>query len=114
MRPIRLHLAVAIAVLASAWIALAAAPGDITFKRAEEPAASEMAPISVFSHWQHRMRFTCNVCHPAIFPMKAEDVPPIKMDEIKAGKACGVCHNGRGAFASSINTCGRCHPQPVK
>ena len=113
MRPIRPHLAVAIAVLMIARIAPAAAPGDVTFKRVgrETP---EMVPISVFSHWQHRMRFTCNVCHPAIFPMKAEDVPPIKMDEIKAGKACGACHNGRGAFASSISTCVRCHPRPLK
>jgi c(7)-type cytochrome triheme protein len=113
MRPIRPHLAAAFALLASAGIALAAAPGDIKFERAQ-PEASEMIPVSVFSHWQHRMRFTCNVCHPALFPMKSKDVPPITMDEIKAGKACGVCHNGQGAFASSVNTCVRCHPQPVQ
>jgi c(7)-type cytochrome triheme protein len=113
MRPIGPHLAIAIAVLAGARIALAATPGDITFERAG-PETAEMVPISVFSHWYHRMRFTCNVCHPALFPMKAEGAPPITMDEIKAGKACGVCHNGRGAFASTVNTCGRCHPRPVE
>jgi c(7)-type cytochrome triheme protein len=112
MRAIRPHLAVVIAVLASARIALGA-PGDITFERAE-PEASEVIPVSVFSPWKHRMRFTCNVCHPALFPMKSKEVPPITMDEIKAGKACGVCHNGKGAWTSSINTCVRCHPRPLK
>ena len=113
MRPIPLRLALAAAALASAGIALAAAPGDVAFKR-PGPETPEMVPLGVFPHWAHRMRFTCNVCHPALFPMQVEGAPPIKMDEIKAGKACGVCHNGKGAFASSIKTCVRCHPRPGK
>lgn len=113
MRAVRPHLAVAIAVLTtSAGLALAA-PGDVKFKR-EGPETPEMVPIGGFSHWDHRMRFTCNVCHPALFPMQVEDAPPITMDDIKAGKSCGVCHNGRGAFASSVDTCNRCHLRPLQ
>jgi c(7)-type cytochrome triheme protein len=113
MRPIRLLPVLALALLASARIALAAAPGDITFER-KGPETADMVPIGTFSHWKHRMRFTCNVCHPALFPMKSEEAQPITMDQIKAGKACGVCHNGKGAWASSIDTCVRCHPRPLK
>jgi len=114
MKPTRSLLALAIAAVASAGIALAAkVPGDIKFKR-KGPTTADMVPVSTFSHWAHRMRFTCNVCHPALFPMKAKGAPPITMDEIKAGKACGVCHNGKGAWASSIDTCVRCHPKPPK
>ena len=106
----RAHLAVAIALLASAGIATAA-PGDVKLKRGG-PVPAETVPVTTFSHWKHRMRFTCDVCHPALFPMKADEVAPITMDEIKAGKACGVCHNGKGAWASSVDTCNRCHPRP--
>ncbi|MCF6239705.1 MAG: hypothetical protein L3J79_13040 [Candidatus Marinimicrobia bacterium] len=28
---------------------------------------------------------------------------------MKEGKVCGSCHNGKAAFASSFQTCSRCH-----
>jgi c(7)-type cytochrome triheme protein len=115
MRPIRPQIVITIALLASARMALTAkVPGDIDFKRVPESEAAEVVPVATFSHWEHRMRFTCNVCHPAIFPMKAKGAPPITMDEIKEGKACGVCHNGRAIFGSTVSTCVRCHPRPLK
>jgi c(7)-type cytochrome triheme protein len=33
----------------------------------------------------------------------------ITMDEIRAGKFCGVCHNDTIAWRPSYDTCPRCH-----
>jgi c(7)-type cytochrome triheme protein len=79
------------------------APGDLRF---EHPPGSPVAP-AIFQHWVHRLRFTCNACHPAVFSMTESE--PTTMDAITAGQACGVCHNGRVAFAVSPTTCNRCH-----
>ncbi len=46
----------------------------------------------------------CNDCHTKVFPMKKGD---LKMDDMKAGKSCGVCHNGKKAFA--VTECAKCH-----
>ncbi len=46
----------------------------------------------------------CNDCHTKIFPMKKGD---LKMDDMKAGKSCGTCHNGKKAFA--VTECAKCH-----
>ena len=35
----------------------------------------------------------------------------ITMEEIYAGRLCGVCHNGQRAFAPAGN-CNRCHTKP--
>lgn len=84
-------------------------PGDygtILFQR-KVPGADEILPAR-FPHWAHRMNFKCYVCHEAIFPMKA-GADDITMDEIRAGKFCGVCHNGKTAFQVTFETCPRCH-----
>ncbi len=42
--------------------------------------------------------------------MKEDDKKPITMENITDGKSCGVCHNGRIAFAGDdLGTCSRCH-----
>ena len=97
--------ALSLAGLAVVPIAQALAPGDIVFERQ----AQQETPPAVFSHWFHRIRFRCYVCHPAIFPMKAGGGPAIKMDDIRAGKYCGACHNGKTAWEASFDTCMRCH-----
>ncbi len=79
--------------------------GDVVFQR-EKPDAS--APPATFPHWFHRIRFACSVCHPGISPM--ENKPGlITMDKISRGQYCGVCHNGKVAFAPSFDTCRNCH-----
>ena len=53
----------------------------------------------------------CGDCHtnPKIFTMK-KGADKITMDEIKAGKWCGTCHNGDKAFkAGDEANCGKCH-----
>lgn len=53
--------------------------------------------------------FTCDDCHPKIFPMSKRDTP-ILMIEIEAGMLCGECHNGKKAFGvKTTNDCMKCH-----
>ena len=122
-------------LLAAAWAgSLLAADGDVAFKRQE--GKEQSTPPAVFPHWSHRIRYSCYACHPSIFEMTpplgtgaagtaapqgagpSGNVPsggvkpatePITMDSIMAGKHCGVCHNGKTAWAVSFETCTRCH-----
>jgi len=64
-----------------------------------------MRPV-IFPHWFHRLRFTCNVCHPDIFKMRAGS-NDIKMADLVEGRFCGKCHNGEIAW--SVDNCHRCH-----
>lgn len=51
----------------------------------------------------------CNDCHTKIFPMKKGAVK-LTMADMKAGKNCGECHNGKKAFSVSEKAdCGKCH-----
>jgi len=51
----------------------------------------------------------CKDCHNSeMFPKMKQGTIKITMDEIYAGKLCGVCHNGERAFAAKDN-CARCH-----
>ncbi len=94
-------------LLAAAWAgSLLAADGDVVFQRQE--GKEQSTPPAVFPHWSHRIRYSCYACHPAIFEMKAA-ATATTMDDIMAGKSCGVCHNGKTAWAVSFETCTRCH-----
>ncbi|MBI3903772.1 MAG: cytochrome c3 family protein [Nitrosomonadales bacterium] len=76
---------------------------DVVLNRRAE--TEGMRPV-VFPHWFHRLRFTCNVCHPDIFKMRAGS-NDVTMAEIIDGKFCGKCHNGEIAW--SPEHCHRCH-----
>jgi c(7)-type cytochrome triheme protein len=79
--------------------------GDLTLdKRSSDSAMGAV----YFPHWVHRMRFTCNVCHDALFPMAAGQ-SDMTMDAMRAGESCGRCHNGRIAFDTGPRNCSRCH-----
>ena len=61
-----------------------------------------------FSHWQHRIKYTCRVCHSELeFNMKVNTTEITEFANRK-GKFCGACHNGRTAFRHNGN-CDRCH-----
>lgn len=47
----------------------------------------------------------CKDCHPAVFKMKKSD--KLTMADMKAGKSCGTCHDGKKAFA--VSECAKCH-----
>jgi len=52
---------------------------------------------------------TCKECHnDGMFPKMKQGTVKITMDEIYAGKLCGVCHDGKKAFEAKAN-CNRCH-----
>jgi c(7)-type cytochrome triheme protein len=48
----------------------------------------------------------CADCHskPKLFEMKKVS---LKMDDMKAGKSCGTCHDGKKAFG--VSECAKCH-----
>ncbi len=51
----------------------------------------------------------CRQCHnPAVFPQMKQGSVTITMAAINNGKLCGICHNGKAAFAPAGN-CARCH-----
>ena len=51
----------------------------------------------------------CKDCHNKdTFPRMKQDTVKITMDDIYAGKFCGVCHNGTRAFGAQGN-CTKCH-----
>jgi len=61
-----------------------------------------------FSHWLHRARFTCRVCHGELdFQMKT-NATEITERANRSGKFCGACHNGKIAFRHNGN-CEKCH-----
>jgi len=86
------------------------APGDIRFEREGEEEGASPFPPSIFQHWLHRARYRCDACHDSLFKMEL-GATPVTMQLIGEGKACGACHNGINAFASTFENCNRCHRQ---
>jgi c(7)-type cytochrome triheme protein len=69
--------------------------------------ANGQQPVT-FSHWLHRTKFTCRVCHGELdFLMKA-NATEITERANRGGKFCGACHNGKIAFRHNGN-CEKCH-----
>jgi c(7)-type cytochrome triheme protein len=69
--------------------------------------ANGVKPVT-FSHWQHRVKYTCRVCHSELeFNMRANTTEITEMANRK-GKYCGACHNGKIAFRHNGN-CDKCH-----
>jgi c(7)-type cytochrome triheme protein len=66
----------------------------------------------VFRHSTHTA-FTglqCGGCHPAPFRMLKPE-RSFDHETMNAGRLCGACHDGRGAFSTADDkVCGRCHP----
>jgi len=51
-------------------------------------------------------KLACNACHTAVFKMKKGDAK-MTMADMKAGKYCGKCHDGKQAFGT--DDCTKCH-----
>lgn len=80
--------------------------GDIVMdKSAASMKKGGVKPVK-FSHWFHRIRYKCKVCHEDIFVMKA-GANGVNMTQIMDGKACGTCHNGKIAWEAMY--CDKCH-----
>ncbi len=64
-----------------------------------------------FSHWIHRQKFTCRVCHFELeFNMLANSTE-ITEAANKSGRYCGAsgCHDGKAAFGHEQPHCDTCH-----
>ncbi len=62
-----------------------------------------------FSHWSHRLHYTCKVCHLDLgFEMKVNDTEVTEEDNLQ-GRYCGACHNGKIAFGHTPENCEKCH-----
>lgn len=99
-----------LAALALALAGLAAGPparaeyGDVVLNRYSEKAG--VRPV-VYSHWFHRIRFLCKVCHSEFgFEMRA-GANDVKMIDLEQGRFCGMCHDGRVAWG--MQNCDLCH-----
>jgi c(7)-type cytochrome triheme protein len=66
-------------------------------------------PDIVFSHKEHALWNSCDLCHPEVFALKAGQ-SVFTMQDIFAGQFCGACH---GKVAFPLKDCGRCHSKPV-
>jgi c(7)-type cytochrome triheme protein len=88
--------------------------GNVVMRRKSTKAG--MSPV-VFSHWSHRARYTCRVCHLELgFSMHSGDTG-ITREQYLAGKYCGACHNGETAFTvrdGEPRQCGKCHMKDAR
>ena len=66
-------------------------------------------PEIIFSHKKHATWNGCELCHPEIYAVKA-GATKYTMQDVFAGKYCGVCH---GPVAFPAIDCQRCHTKPV-
>ena len=82
--------------------------GNLLIDRISEK--NGVKPVS-FSHWTHRLRYTCRVCHFELeFNMKV-NTSEITEAANKAGMFCGTskCHDGKAAFGHEEPHCTKCH-----
>lgn len=62
----------------------------------------------VFSHRNHRSRFTCRVCHTELEFSMAKGDTDFSREDCQDGFYCGACHNGEIAFSTRYS-CNLCH-----
>lgn len=69
------------------------------------------APVKpvMFSHWSHRLRYTCRVCHLELDFSFKRNTTEITEEANRQGQYCGACHDGKTAFAHTDGNCGKCH-----
>jgi c(7)-type cytochrome triheme protein len=82
--------------------------GNILISRTS--AKNQVKPAT-FSHWLHRRRHTCRVCHFELdFNMKV-NTTEITEKANREGKFCGAsgCHDGKAAFGHDKPHCDKCH-----
>jgi c(7)-type cytochrome triheme protein len=81
--------------------------GNVLISRAS--AAGKVKPVS-FSHWIHRQRHTCRVCHFELQFNFEANTTEITEEANRAGMFCGACHDGKDLFGhEKPEDCERCH-----
>jgi c(7)-type cytochrome triheme protein len=88
--------------------------GDVLMERT--PKEKKVSPV-YFSHWIHRVKYTCRVCHYELeFSMKSNDTAIVCDNGLMGGKFCAACHNGKAAFGPKDkegDNCDGCHNNGV-
>src|SRR5512139_1289203 len=69
---------------------------------------NKVKPVT-FSHWSHRRKYTCQVCHTELDFAFKTNLTEITEKENQAGKYCGACHDGKIAFGHVKPNCDKCH-----
>lgn len=84
--------------------------GDVLMDRVS--AKNGVTPV-VFSHWVHRTKYTCRVCHAELeFAMKANETGVVCGNGEAKDRHCTTCHNGKTAFSAKNeegDNCKKCH-----
>ncbi len=80
--------------------------GNLLINRTSE--THNMKPVT-FSHWSHRMHYTCRVCHLELEFNMQLNTTEITEEDNKSGKFCGACHDDRIAFGHTKGNCDKCH-----
>ena len=98
-------LILSVAVLFAGTSVALAVPGNKTLKFDNSP----MGTVTFDGTVHKDAGAKCKECHNSgMFPKMKQGTVKITMEEIYAGKLCGVCHNGQRAFDAKGN-CARCH-----
>jgi c(7)-type cytochrome triheme protein len=78
------------------------APQDVRIP----PLAQRSKPVpALFSHWLHGAR-ACYTCHPSVFP---QGLQGFTHPDMREGRFCGNCHDGRRAQPITSMRCEGCH-----
>ena len=126
----------AAALAAGAFAAGSASAADAPAKKDKAPAAAPAAPEGeaqapetikmdkvgklqpvVFLHAEHGKLNTCKDCHEGEKPLfaKKRSSEGMKMSDMKSGKGCGSCHDGKKTFGKdkkkifASTMCMKCH-----
>ncbi len=62
-----------------------------------------------FSHWSHRVNYTCATCHFELEFNMMLNTTEITEEQNRYGRYCGACHNGKTAFGHTKENCDKCH-----
>jgi c(7)-type cytochrome triheme protein len=88
-------------------------PADFSIEGAKD----SPGPVT-FSHEKHKAAGIekCNACHTKVFKMKKGGTGPFTMEKMKAGEACGSCHDGKTKTGDKVafsvddkSKCESCH-----
>ena len=81
--------------------------GTVLINRQASTGACE--PV-VFSHWRHRAKFSCRVCHYELEFQLLTNATEITEADNRHGLFCGACHDGGEAFSVTDEArCKTCH-----
>ncbi len=80
--------------------------GNIVIDRASTQGGVKPA---TFSHWSHRVKYTCRVCHYEIEFNMMINTTMITEEANVHGRYCGECHDGKTAFGHTKENCDKCH-----